>query len=193
MSIKQESHEQGTVGLGFWLYLMTDLMLFSTLFATFMVLRHGTAGGPSAVDIFDLRIVLIETVTLLLSSLLCGLAWLAFRYKKRSDFALYFATTLLAGMAFLGIELMEFGKVLGDGHSWQTSAFLTSYFALVGTHGLHILIGLIWGGILAFAVYRRGMTPSLLRKFGLFSLYWHFLDIVWIFIFTVVYIIGGTS
>lgn len=179
--------------LGFWMYLMTDLMVFSTLFASFMVLRNSTAGGVGGAQIFDMSTVLTETVVLLASSLFCGLAWLAFRYKKRADFIAYFVSTLIAGVLFLGIELAEFVKFASDGHSWQASAFLSSYFALVGTHGFHIVIGLLWGSVLGIAIWRRGMSDRLLHRFGLFSLFWHFLDIVWIFIFTIVYVIGGNA
>lgn len=189
----KRTHDDSTTTLGFWLYLMTDMMLFSTLFATFMVLRHGTAGGPGGPGIVDMKLVLAETVVLLASSLFCGLAWLAYRNDKKSDFWAYFIATLIAGAVFLGIELTEFGTLIADGHSWQTSAFLTGYFSLVGTHGLHIAIGLLWAIVLGIAIWQRGMTPTMLRKFGLFALFWHFLDIVWIFIFTIVYVIGGSA
>lgn len=187
----KHTHDDSTTTLGFWLYLMTDLMLFAALFASFMVLRHGTAGGPSAPQLFDMNLVLTETVVLLASSLFCGLAWLAYRHGKRTDFMMYFVATLIAGAVFLGVELTEFTKLVSDGHSWQTSAFLSSYFTLVGTHGLHIAIGLVWGMVLGVTMLRRGMNAAMLRKFGLFSVFWHFLDIVWIFIFTIVYVIGG--
>ncbi len=184
--------DDSTATLGFWFYLMTDLMLFSTLFASFMVLRRSTASGPEAADIFDMRTVLIETSALLASSLFCGLAWLAFRHGKRGDFFAYLVATLAAGCVFLGSEITELTKLAGEGNSWQSSAFLSSYFTLVGAHGLHIIIGLLWGSIVGIATLRRGLTPGLLKKFGLFSLFWHFLDIVWIFIFTIVYVIGGS-
>lgn len=194
MSVKKyDESENSSTTLGFWLYLMTDMMLFATLFATFMVLRRNTAGGPGGPDVFDMKLVLVETVVLLASSLFCGLAWLAYRHKKRVDFVAYFAATLLAGLLFLGIELSEFATLVADGHSWQTSAFFSGYFTLVGTHGLHIAVGLLWGTVLAFTIAKRGMTPALLRKFGLFSIFWHFLDLVWIFIFTIVYVIGGAA
>ncbi len=192
MTMKR-THDDGSTTLGFWFYLMTDVMIFASLFATFMVLRHATAGGPGGPELFDMQLVLAETLVLLASSLFCGLAWLAFRHGKKNDFFMYLTATLVAGAIFLGIELYEFGKLLGEGHGWQASAFLTSYFSLVGTHGLHIAIGLLWGIVLFVAIKKRGMTPHMLRKFGLFSLFWHFLDLVWIFIFTIVYVIGGAS
>lgn len=192
MTMKR-THDDSATTLGFWLYLMTDLMLFAALFASFMVLRNGTAGSASARELFDMNLVLTETMVLLASSLFCGLAWLAYRHGKRVDFVMYIVATLVAGAVFLGIELTEFATLVGDGHSWQRSAFLSSYFALVGTHGLHIAVGLVWGIVLGVSVLRRGMNASMLRRFGLFSLFWHFLDIVWIFIFTIVYVIGGAA
>ncbi len=192
MTMKR-THDDSATTLGFWLYLMTDLMLFAALFASFMVLRNGTAGGASARELFDMNLVLTETMVLLASSLFCGLAWLAYRHGKRVDFVMYIVATLVAGAVFLGIELTEFATLVGDGHGWQRSAFLSSYFALVGTHGLHIAVGLVWGIVLGVTVLCRGMNASMLRRFGLFSLFWHFLDIVWIFIFTIVYVIGGAA
>ena len=192
VSMANKSEHPSTT-LGFWLYLMTDMMLFATLFAAFMVLRRNTAGGPSGPELFDMNLVLAETLILLMSSLFCGLAWLAFRHKRKADFIAYFAATLVAGAVFLGLELNEFAVLINEGYTWQTSAFLSSFFTLVGTHGLHIAFGLIWGVVLAVAIAKRGMTPAMLRKFGLFSLFWHFLDLVWIFVFTVVYVIGGAA
>lgn len=176
--------------LGFWLYIMTDLMLFAAFFACFMILRHNTNGGPAGLDIFDLTFVLTETVILLSSTYLCALAYLALKHNKTSQFWQYLIGTIVLGVAFLALEVSEFAKLLNDGDSWQVSAFLSSFFALVGLHGLHILVGLIWGITLAFAIKKQGVTKHLLRKFGLFAMFWHFLDIVWIFIFTIVYVLG---
>lgn len=179
-----------TAKLGFWLYLMTDIMLFSTLFATYMILQHGTNGTVGSGDIFDLNFVLVETGVLLFSSVICGMAQVALTHKRLSHFWVLLATTLLLGVAFLSMELTEFTHLAMEGHSWQASAFLTAFFTLVGTHGLHILVGLLWGGALVWAISMRGATDSLRHKFGMFSLFWHFLDIVWIFIFTIVYVFG---
>lgn len=176
--------------LGFWLYLMTDLMLFSTVFAAFMVLRHATAGGPSAPELFSMKTVLTETMILLASSLFCGLAWLALRHKKRTDFLMYSIATLLAGAVFLAIEIQEFAQLVHEGFGPSTSAFLSSFFTLVGMHGFHIAIGLLWGIALLIMFAKKGFGSSLARKFALFAVFWHFLDIVWIFIFTIVYVIG---
>lgn len=179
--------------LGFWIYLMTDLIVFASLFATYVILRHGTNGGPGGSDIFDLSFVLVETGILLASSLTCGLAHAALRYRKLGQFWVFLITTLLLGAAFLGMELNEFAHLVSAGHSWQQSAFLSAFFTLVGTHGFHILIGLLWCSVLGITIRRRGVSEVLERKVGLFSMFWHFLDIVWIFIFTVVYVMGVTS
>ena len=173
---------------GFWLYLMTDIILFASLFATYMVLRGNTAGGATSADLLDPKYALIETVILLTSSFACGIAALALRFKKVSMALWSLVLTLLLGFAFLALELNEFAELVREGHSWQASAFLSGFFTLVATHGLHITIGLIWGGAMAFYLLKHGTTANSVRKFTLFSLFWHFLDFVWIFIFTIVYL-----
>jgi cytochrome o ubiquinol oxidase subunit 3 len=182
--------KESKVQLGFWLYLMTDAMLFASLFAAYMVLRHNVNGGPGTHDIFSLTFVLAETVILLTSSYTVGLANLALKHGQRREFIGYLIATLVLGATFLVMEVSEFRSLVLEGHSWQNSAFLSAFFTLVATHGLHILIGLMWGVTLGWALYRQGFNRDLGRKFGLFSLFWHFLDIVWIFIFTVVYVLG---
>lgn len=176
--------------LGFWLYLMTDCILFASLFATFAVLRDATAGGPSGAEIFEMPMVLAETLLLLTSSFTAGLALLALRQKKRAQLITWLVVTFLFGAAFLVIELQEFAVLIAEDYSWQRSAFLTSFFVLVGTHGLHILIGLLWLGVMLAVLLRRGITSKVTRQLKLFALFWHFLDLVWIFIFTVVYLMG---
>ncbi len=176
--------------IGFWLYLMTDCLLFASLFATFVVLRGGTAGGPSGHDIFELPMVLVETLALLLSSFVCGLALIAARQKSVRFVIAALAVTYILGVAFLTIELNEFSSLVAAGHSWSQSAFLSAFFTLVGTHGLHITIGLLWLLVLVFGIVKRGLTPKLARQLGLFAMFWHFLDVIWIFIFTVVYLMG---
>lgn len=185
---KQEKAE-----LGFWIYLMTDVMLFASLFATFIVLLPGTNGGVTGADILDPSYALIETFILLASSVTCGLALIAARFKKTSQSLGLLLGTILLGFVFLGLELSEFATLVSDGHSWQASAFLSAFFTLVATHGFHILIGLAWASILFFRIVLKGMDDNALRKLGLFTLFWHFLDVVWIFIFSVVYLIGGVS
>ena len=176
--------------VGFWLYLMTDCILFASLFATFAVLRTATAGGPSAIEIFELPLALTETIILLTSSLTCGLALIALKNRNIRGILWGLAATYILGVAFLVIEIGEFAKLASEGHDWQQSAFLSSYFTLVGTHGLHILIGLIWLVVMAVVLLRKGLTPKVTRQLTLFGLFWHFLDLVWIFIFTIVYLLG---
>ncbi len=183
----------GRTTIGFWLYLMTDCLLFASLFATFAVLRNATAGGPTSQEIFELPLALTETIILLTSSFTCGLALIALKNKNIRYMIMALAATFVLGVAFLTIEISEFAKLAGEGHNWQQSAFLSSFFTLVGTHGLHILVGLIWLVTLVAVLARRGLTPKLIRQFTLFGLFWHFLDLVWIFIFTVVYLIGAIS
>ena len=179
--------------LGFWVYLMTDCMLFASLFATYVVLRDATAGGPSADEIFHLPVALAETLILLTSSFTCGLALVALKQKNVRHLLGWLAATYVLGVAFLTIELTEFAMMVEEGHGWQESAFLSAFFVLVGTHGLHILTGLVWLLVLACVVVQRGLTAKTTRQLGLFALFWHFLDLVWIFIFTVVYLMGAAS
>ncbi len=173
---------------GFWLYLMTDIILFASLFATYMILRNNIAGGDSASELFDPRFALAETIILLLSSFTCGLAVLLCRFKYTAAGLAMLATTLVLGFCFIGLELYEFTHLVNEGQSWQTSAFLSAFFVLVGTHGLHITMGLVWGLTMVLYVLKQGVTANSLRKLTLFSLFWHFLDLVWIFIFTIVYL-----
>ena len=177
--------------LGFWIYLMSDLMIFASLFATFQVLRHNTAGGPSGEDIFDIPYVLIETVLLLCSSVTAGISCLAYQAKKPTLFRALLSATIVLGIGFLAMELSEFAHLALDGDSWQDSGFLSAYFTLVGTHGLHILLGLIWAAALLIVSFKRPLGDvDMTRKLNLFTIFWHFLDLVWIFIFTVVYLAG---
>lgn len=176
--------------LGFWIYLMTDCVLFASLFATYAVLRGGTAGGVGPEDIFELDFVFIETVLLLVSSLTSGLALIGARIGSRRVVVSMLAATFVLGSAFLAMELYEFNKLIAEGHGWQASAFLSAFFTLVGTHGLHIAIGLAWIVYLTWAVLKKGITNAYHKRLTLFSLFWHFLDIIWIFIFTIVYLFG---
>ena len=178
------------VAFGFWLYLMTDLLMFAVLFAAYAVLRNGTFGGPSGKDIFDMPFVLVETLLLLSSSFTCGLGMIAAHQNKKKNVLAWFGITFLLGLSFLGMELYEFSHLIHEGHTWQTSAFLSAFFTLVGTHGLHITGGLIWLGIVLGYILLRGLNANATRKLLLLSIFWHFLDIVWIFIFTVVYLMG---
>ena len=176
--------------LGFWLYLMTDCVLFAALFATFAVLRNNTNGGPSGADIFDLPYILTETFILLTSSFTTGLAVLAARQDDKKQLLLWLAATFMLGITFLSMELSEFSQLITDGNGYQRSGFLSGFFTLVGTHGLHITVGLIWMAVLIAQIVKKGLTAHTLRRLTLLSLFWHFLDVVWIFIFSIVYMIG---
>ena len=193
VAVLRHREEFSKTTLGFWVYLMTDCVLFASLFATYAVLRGGTAGGPSGADLFDLNFVFIETMLLLLSSLTSGLALIGLRTKSRGMVITMLGITFLLGAAFLGMELYEFGQLVADGHSWQASAFLSAYFTLVGTHGLHIAIGLLWILVLGWTLVTKGLSNTFAKRLTMFSLFWHFLDIIWIFIFTLVYLIGAVS
>ncbi len=175
---------------GFWVYLMTDLIMFAALFAAYAALRGNTFGWPTGRELFSLPQALTETFILLTSSFTCGLAMLAVYSNKKNQALVFFGITFALGIAFLVLELTEFSKFVAEGNSWQRSAFLSSFFALVGTHGLHIAIGLLWMAVSMVMVRFRGLTPLVTSKLVRLSLFWHFLDVVWIFIFTIVYLLS---
>ncbi len=190
LDFARDDSETSKTTLGFWIYLMTDCILFASLFATFMVLRGATAVGPSGQELFELPFVLAETMVLLLSSLASGLALLSAHAGQKANTLRWLAVTGLLGALFLGMELYEFQALLAEGHSWTRSAFLSSYFGLVGTHGLHIFVGLTWLLGTWLYIYKRGLGGRLMSRFTMFTMFWHFLDIVWIGIFTIVYLLG---
>ncbi|HSX18212.1 MAG TPA: cytochrome o ubiquinol oxidase subunit III [Candidatus Saccharimonadales bacterium] len=190
IAVEHAENDSKTI-FGFWVYIMTDCVLFASLFAAFAVLRHNTYGGPGAEDLFSLPFVLTETLILLTSSFTCGLAMLAARQKNREMVLKLLGLTFLLGLAFLTLELREFNHLAAEGNSWRRSGFLTSFFTLVGTHGAHISVGLIWMGTMMIRIYRVGFFKSSIKKLTMLSLFWHFLDIVWIFIFTIVYMMGA--
>jgi cytochrome o ubiquinol oxidase subunit III len=175
---------------GFWVYLMTDLIIFSVLFATFVVLRNNTFGGPTGRELFEMPSVLAETLILLTSTFTCSLGMLAIYHQQKKFAVFWFLVTIALGAAFLAIEILEFSKFVNIGASWRRSAFLSSFFTLVGTHGLHISIGLLWLIVSIFQIcFRPLVKPTVSRVFRM-TLFWHFLDFIWIFIFTVVYGMG---
>ena len=175
---------------GFWVYLMTDCVLFACLFAVFAVLRNNTFGGPSGAQLFNLPYVLIETLALLTSSFSCGLALLSAQRRHKKQTLFWFGVTFALGVLFLVLELSEFHHFAVIGDSWRRSGFLSSYFTLVGTHGLHITIGLTWMAVMSAVIFKRGLSDNILKRVRMLSLFWHFLDVVWIFIFTIVYLFG---
>lgn len=172
---------------GFWVYLMTDLVIFAVLFAAFAVLRGNTFGGPSGKELYHLPSVLAETVLLLASSFTCSVAMFAVHREKKNPAIFWFLLTFILGAAFLAIEITEFADFVHRGASWRRSAFLSSFFTLVGTHGLHISVGLLWMGIAMYRVAFRPLVEENISRTLRMALFWHFLDFVWIFIFTVVY------
>lgn len=177
---------------GFWLYLMTDCVLFASLFAAFAVLRNNTFGGPAGNELFSLPFVLTETLVLLTSSFTAGLGVLSARRRDRQQVLLWFGITMLLGIFFLTMELTEFHKLVLEGNSWRRSGFLSAFFTLVGTHGAHITAGLTWMAVMLANVARRGLNSTTIKRLTMLSLFWHFLDIIWIFIFTIVYLMGVT-
>jgi cytochrome o ubiquinol oxidase subunit 3 len=189
-TIVKQIEESKTV-FGFWVYIMTDCVLFATLFATYAVLHNNTYGGPSSAELFSLPFVLAETLILLTSSFTAGLGWLAARRGQTKLVLLLFGLTFLLGLAFLTLEIREFRHLAAEGNSWRRSGFLSAFFTLVGTHGLHITIGLSWMAFLLSNILRRGITTVNLRRLTILTLFWHFLDIIWIFIFSVVYMMGA--
>lgn len=177
---------------GFWVYLMSDLVIFGVLFASYAVLQGNTFGGPSGQQLFSMPSALAETLVLLTSSFTCGLALLAARSQKVNATIAWLSVTFILGATFLTLELTEFSRFVAMGDSWTRSAFLSSFFGLVGTHGLHISVGLLWIVVAIVQLKVRGLTPAITSKLTRFTLFWHFLDIVWIFIFTMVYLLGHT-
>jgi cytochrome o ubiquinol oxidase subunit 3 len=178
------------VPYGFWLFILSDIILFSALFASYAALVHATDGGPSGRDLFDLRSVAIETIALLLSSFVCGLAMIAAKRGNMFWTQVWLLATGLLGFVFLLIELREFGSMIMAGAEPQRSAFLSAFFTLVGCHGGHITAGLLWIGTLMAQVWAKGFRPHIMRRFLCFTLFWHALDIVWVAIFTIVYLMG---
>jgi cytochrome o ubiquinol oxidase subunit 3 len=189
-SIARHEAESKTI-FGFWVYIMTDCVLFAGLFATYAVLHNNTFGGPPGSQLFSLQNVLVETLALLTSSFTCGLAILSAQRKHKNKVLFWFGVTFLLGLTFLGLELNEFHHLVVTGNSWRRSGFLSAFFTLVGTHGLHITVGLTWMATMIAKVWRAGLTRANVRKLTLLSLFWHFLDIIWIFIFTIVYLLGA--
>lgn len=184
----QDTYSKTT--LGFWVYLMTDCLLFATLFCTYAVLHTSTFGGPSSKELFNLSSAFIETLILLVSSVACGFAMLASLRQETKSVLFWLTLSFLLGSSFIALELSEFKQMVSEGYDWTTSAFLSAFFTLVGTHGLHVTIGLLWILVLMGQLFWIGITATTFRRLAIFSLFWHFLDLVWISIFTFVYLMG---
>ncbi|MGG0240186.1 cytochrome aa3 quinol oxidase subunit III [Bacillus rhizoplanae] len=176
--------------LGFWIFLGAEIVLFATLFASYLVLAGSTAGGPTPAQLFEVKPVMIETLLLLTSSFTCGIAIHEMRKENKNGMLLWFIITLLLGAGFLYMEIEEFALYASHGATLQTSGFLSAFFVLLGTHGAHVTGGIIWAACVIIQILKRGLTPVTARKVFIISLYWHFLDVVWIFIYTLVYLNG---
>ena len=176
---------------GFWLYLMSDCILFACLFVAFAVLRGEVAGGPSGKEIFELNYVLVETAILLFSSITYGFAMVSMQNHQKGRVMFWLGVTFLLGAAFMGMEINEFAHLIHEGAGPSRSAFLSSFFTLVGTHGLHVASGMLWMLVLMWQLSKKGLTPVVAKRLNCLSLFWHFLDVVWIGVFTVVYLMGA--
>jgi cytochrome o ubiquinol oxidase subunit 3 len=177
---------------GFWIYLMTDLILFAAIFATYAVLAHSYAGGPSGKDLFDLHYTFGETMLLLFSSATYGMAVLAMYQGRKNRVVVWLAVTFVLGLGFISMEINEFYHMILDGNGPQRSGFLSAFFTLVGTHGAHVSFGLIWMAVMVIQVISKGLTTPVQSRLMRLSMFWHFLDIVWIGVFTIVYLMGVT-
>ena len=178
------------VGFGFWIFLLSDIVMFSAFFATYAVLTEATAGGPSGKDVFHLHVVAMETAFLLLSSFTCGIASIGARARNNPMFYISMAVTAAFGAGFLFLEIHEFVGMIAIGAGPTRSAFLSAFFTLVGCHGLHVTLGLLWLLTMMAQVFAKGYRADILRRMLCFSLFWHTLDIIWVAIFTVVYLMG---
>jgi cytochrome o ubiquinol oxidase subunit III len=180
------------VAYGFWIFILGDMVMFSALFAAYAVLRGNTAGGPTGAELFNLRNVFIETMCLLLSSYTCGLGALSAERRQPTRFLIFAALTFVLGAAFLFIEATEFARMVRIGAGPSRSGFLSAFFTLVGTHGVHVTGGLIAVVYLAAQAIAKGLQPAVLRRLLCWSLFWHALDIVWVGVFTLVYLMGAS-
>ena len=188
LSLRGPASVRVVAGFGFWLFLLSDIIIFAALFASYAVLSGSTAGGPSAAELFDKRHVLLETMCLLASSVTCGFGSLAIYRTDARAMYFWMGTTFLLGVCFLTMEGREFASLVAAGAGPSHSAFLSAFFTLVGTHGLHVSLGLLWLAVMLLQVSTLGFQPMVGRRFFCFGLFWHALDIVWIGVFTIVYL-----
>ena len=189
--LDEHAHPEGhSTMLGFWIYLMSDCLIFAILFACYAVLGGSYAAGPAPKDLFDLKLIALNTAMLLFSSITYGFAVLQMQQGKVKGVQIWLAVTALFGLAFLGIELYEFHHLIEIGAGPQRSAFLSSFFTLVGTHGLHVTFGIVWLVTLMFQLSKHGLIAANKRRVMCLSMFWHFLDVVWIGVFTFVYLMG---
>jgi len=188
--LKEDHHPENGTSIGFWLYLISDCLIFAVLFATYAVLGRSYAAGPSGADLFDLKLVAINTGFLLFSSITYGFAMLEMEKQKVKTTLVWLGITGLFGLAFLAVELYEFHHLIEEGAGPHRSAFLSSFFALVGTHGLHVTFGIIWLVTLMVQIAKHGLIAANKRRLMCLSMFWHFLDVIWIGVFSFVYLMG---
>jgi cytochrome o ubiquinol oxidase subunit 3 len=189
--VDEHEHPEGhSTLLGFWIYLMSDCLIFAMLFAVYGVLGGNFAAGPGPRQLFELPLVAVNTSMLLLSSITYGFAMLTMEEDRKGRTLAWLAVTGLFGLSFVGIEFSEFAHLIEEGATPQRSGFLSSFFTLVGTHGLHVTVGLVWLVTLMTQIARHGLIPALRRRLMCLSLFWHFLDVIWIGVFTFVYLLG---
>jgi cytochrome o ubiquinol oxidase subunit 3 len=188
--LTDEHHPEESTMLGFWIYIMSDCLIFAVLFATYAVLGHSYAAGPSPADLFELPVVAINTSMLLFSSITYGFAMLMMAKNDMKATLLWLAITGVFGAVFVGLELNEFWHLIQEGAGPQRSAFLSAFFTLVGTHGLHVTVGIVWLVTLMIQVGQRGLIAENKRRLMCLSMFWHFLDVVWIGVFSFVYLMG---
>lgn len=190
LPLEYSTEENRLKVLGFWIFLGAEIMLFATLFASYFTLENRTGSGPTGAEIFQITPVLIETIVLLTSSFTIGLGIHAMRLGKQKAMMAFFMITLFLGLGFLAVEIFEFVHYVHIGAGIQTSAFTSILLTTLGTHGAHVTLGVFWGLFIILQVVKRGLTPQTANKAFIFSLYWHFLDVVWIFIFSFIYLKG---
>lgn len=189
--IKAEHRHHKEIDLfGFWIYLMSDLVIFSVLFATFVVLQNNYAGAAGPKELFEMPFLFVETMLLLLSSVTYGFSVIAMNDKKKNQAIIGLVVTALLGLGFVGMEIYEFAHMIAEGHSPDKSGFLSAFFTLVATHGAHVSFGLLWMFVLIFQIVKQGLTDGVCSRLMRLSLFWHFLDVVWVGVFTVVYLMG---
>jgi cytochrome o ubiquinol oxidase subunit III len=187
--VREHHPENGTL-LGFWIYLMSDCLIFACLFATYAVLGRNYAGGKSGAELFELPVVALNTAFLLISSITYGFAMLSAQKRNLKATQMWLVVTGIFGLCFLGLEVTEFANLIAEGYGPQRSGFLTAFFSLVGTHGLHVTFGVVWLVTLVVQLGKHGITPENYRRLSCLSMFWHFLDVVWIGVFTFVYLMG---
>ena len=187
-ALEEESAENQS--FGFWLYLMSDLIIFAAIFSTYAVLAHSYAGGPTAKELFDLPYTFGETMLLLFSSAAYGMVMLNVHQDRQSQVLLWLCVAFLLGLSFIGMEIHEFRAMILEGNGPDRSGFLSAFFTLVGTHGLHVTCGLIWMAVMVTQVIKKGLTVPVQSRLMRLSMFWHFLDVVWVAVFTIVYLMG---